>query len=222
MPEQIEVGYFDPSEGLEQTQRKLPHWFQPNVATFSTFRTADSLPAEVVRRWEDEQRTWLRDRGIVVADHQPIPDRISLAAADQFEFRKHKIRRWNCHLDSCHGTCALRNRDLAEIVIQSLRHFDGQRYDLDCAIVMPNHVHLLVQFREGTTCRAQCQSWLRYTARQINQRIGRNGAFWQGEPFDHLVRSAEQFEYLRRYIAENGRRANLPDTDYLFWKREMI
>jgi len=84
---------------------------------------------------------------------------------------------------------------------------------------MPNHVHLLVQFRPGTTCREQGESWLHYTAWQINKRLGRKGAFWQSEPFDHLVRSAEQFHYLRQYIAENGVRASLPETDYLFWKR---
>jgi putative transposase len=117
------------------------------------------------------------------------------------------------------GKCELRRRELAEIVLASLRHFDGQRYDLDCAIVMPNHVHLLVQFHEGTMCRDQCESWLHYTAWQINKRLGRKGAFWQSEPFDHLVRSAEQFQYLRRYIEENGLKASLSVADYLFWKR---
>ena len=33
--------------------------------------------------------------------------------------------------------------------------------------------------------------------------------FWQVEQFDHLVRSQEQFDYLRRYIAANPARANL-------------
>ena len=59
----FEIGYFDPAEGIDQTQRYLPHWFQPNVAMFVTFRTADSLPKEVVRRWHDEQRAWLCEHG---------------------------------------------------------------------------------------------------------------------------------------------------------------
>ena len=103
--------------------------------------------------------------------------------------------------------------------MNSLQHFDGDRYDLDCAVVMPNYVHLLAQFHATTTCRGQCESWLHYTAWQINKKLGRKNAFWQSEPFDHLVRTAEQFEYLQRYIAENGQKANLPEADYLFWKR---
>ncbi|MEZ6077339.1 MAG: hypothetical protein R3C56_17215 [Pirellulaceae bacterium] len=62
----------------------------------------------------------------------------------------------------------LRSRELAAIVLDSLRHFDGDRYDLDSAIIMPNHVHLIAQFRPPVTCREQCTSWLYYTAHQIN------------------------------------------------------
>jgi len=34
-----------------------------------------------------------------------------------------------------------------------------------------------------------------------------------------LTRSEEQFHYLERYIAENGKRAGLPESDYLCWRR---
>jgi hypothetical protein len=48
---------------------------------------------------------------------------------------------------------------------------------------------------------------------------GRTGPFWQSEPFYHLVRSAEQFEYLQRYIAENPSKANLKPGEFLYWTR---
>ena len=38
--------------------------------------------------------------------------------------------------------------------------------------------------------------------------------------FDHLVRSPEQFEYLRRYIADNPKAAGLASGEYLCWRRE--
>lgn len=219
MSEDVEFGFFDPSGELEISARDLPHWFQPNVAVFLTFRTADSLPREVVRQWENEQRAWLMQNGFKIGPDDALPDWDRLPDILRQSFRKHRERRWHWHLDSCQGECLLRRRDLAQIVMDSLRHFDGARYDLDCAIVMPNHVHLLVQFRPPTTCRGQCESWLHYTAWQINKQLGRKGPFWQSEPFDHLVRSANQFVYLRGYIAANGSKANLPQTDYLFWRR---
>ena len=215
----VEFGLFDKTEPTEFSRRYLPHWFQPNVAVFLTFRTADSLPREVIQRWETEQREWLVQNGWPCGDNDPLPKWDRLPDSIKNTFRKHRESRWNWHLDSCHGQCLLRRRDLADIMIDSLRHFDQDRYDLDSAVVMPNHVHVLVQFRLPTTCRKQSESWLHFTARQINLKIGRTGAFWQSEPFDHLVRSADQFEYLQRYIAENGPKGGLAESDYLYWTR---
>ncbi len=41
---------------------------------------------------------------------------------------------------------------------------------------------------------------------------------WQPEPFDHIIRSADQFRYLRGYIADNPKKANLPIGEYLYWQ----
>lgn len=87
-------------------------------------------------------------------------------------------------------------------------------------VVMPNHVHLLVQFLEAVDMQRQCESWKHFTATLINRELGRTGHFWQGESFDHLVRSPEQFEALRQYIAENPRQANLREGEYLHYVRK--
>jgi len=84
---------------------------------------------------------------------------------------------------------------------------------------MPNHVHLLVGLLGDTEIVAQCKSWKKFTAREINRRLGQKGRFWQEESFDHLVRSPEQFEAIQRYIADNPRKARLRDTDFYRWKR---
>jgi hypothetical protein len=63
---------------------------------------------------------------------------------------------------------------------------------------MPNHVHLLVCLLGNTDLEEQCYSWKKYTATSINRALGQKGRFWQEESFDHLVRSPEQFHYLRR------------------------
>ena len=83
-------------------------------------------------------------------------------------------------------------------------------------VVMPNHVHLLAAFPTAAAMREQFDSWLHYTAFRINQRIGENGHFWQQEPFDHLVRSVEQYEYLRSYIADNPIKAKLKEGEFMY------
>jgi len=114
----------------------------------------------------------------------------------------------------------LKKPKLARIVANSLLFYDGRKYDLDRFIVMPNHVHAIVQFRTGESLDLVSESWMRYTARQINFETGDSGAFWQREPFDHIIRSLEQFEYLQKYVAENPLKANLRDGEFVFWARE--
>jgi len=212
---------FDPNADVERSARHLPHWFQPGVAVFITFRTADSLPKKVLELWHRELLDWLRRRDLPT-ELAFAPERLDeLDQAHRNEFQKLRKQLWQRHLDDCHGACVLKQPAFAEEVAKSLRHFDGERYDLDSFVIMPNHVHVLVQFRPSITMRQQLTSWLRFSATQINRRLGTSGVFWQSEPFDHLIRSAEQFEYLRRYIAENPRKAKLKAGEFLYWSRDV-
>src|SRR6266550_62103 len=62
------------------------------------------------------------------------------------------------------------------IVAEALRHFDSQRYHLDAFVVMPNHVHALVQPLPGHSLKEILRSWKSYSARQINKTVGRSGS----------------------------------------------
>jgi type I restriction enzyme R subunit len=124
------------------------------------------------------------------------------------------------YLDRGHGECVLKRPELAGVVARSLRHFDAQRYHLGDFVVMPNHVHVLVCLLGDTELESLCYSWKKFTAAEINRALGRKGRFWQEESFDHLVRSPEQFDHLRRYIADNPRKAGLSSGESLYWRRE--
>jgi type I restriction enzyme R subunit len=54
---------------------------------------------------------------------------------------------------------------------------------------------------------------------KINRALGRKGRFWQQDGFDHLVRSVEQFQYYREFIADNPRRARLGLNEYIYWSK---
>jgi hypothetical protein len=66
----------------------------------------------------------------------------------------------------------------------------------------------------------QCESWKRFTSREINRTLGQRGEFWQVEQFDHLVSSEEQFWHYRWYIEENGRKAGLRDGEYRWYSKD--
>ena len=220
MPDTPKFGLFDKYAETKIESRHLPHWFQPGTAVFITLRTADCLPRPVVIQWMTEVQDWLRQSGISIAAGEPLPDADKLPGPLQAAYKKQRDRLWHWHLDSCHGECVLRGREQAEFVMNSLLHFNGSRYDISSAIIMPNHAHLIAQFYPPTDCRQQCTSWMHYSAHKINRSLNRSGEFWQSEPFDHLIRSEAQFHYLQDYIRTNGTDANLPDSDWLFWSCE--
>jgi REP element-mobilizing transposase RayT len=108
------------------------------------------------------------------------------------------------------GPLFLRQPEIAELVVAAVRNGDHllHRYDLHSFVVMPNHVHLLVTPHVVST------RWLGplkgVTAYRANRILGRSGKhFWQDESYDHLVRSGEEFQRIRRYIENNPVKAGL-------------
>ena len=210
--------FFDPLGPLAITQGHLPHWDQSGATYFITWRTADSIPKQVWERWRLERDDWLLDRGIdtEVKDWRLLVE--ELTDGERRDFRQFTTQ-LESEVDACHGACVLRDPNLRQIVVDTLRCFDGQRYKLGDFVVMPNHVHVLVGGMARETMLAQVVSWKRWTAKQINQALGQRGRFWQDESFDHLVRNEAAFMKFRRYISENPAKAGLKEDEFTLWQR---
>lgn len=216
---------FDPKGEFFNHDRLRPHWSQAGAIVFVTARTHDSIPREALLRWEHEKNVWLDNLenrlGITSGRGHHWKDRLlNLHDQDREEFLKHFNRKREMELDCCHGACWLRTPEYAKIVADSLLHFDSTRYRMGDFVIMPNHFHALVVFGKPEEMEKQFDSWLHWTATQINRKTGIRGHFWQQEPFDHLVRSVEQYQYLRRYIADNPQKARLRDGEYYYRRLE--
>jgi REP-associated tyrosine transposase len=107
------------------------------------------------------------------------------------------------------------------IVADSLLHFDGDRYDVTDFVVMPNHLHLIAAFPSEELLLKQCEGWKRFTAREIQKRLARQGEFWQVDQFDHLVRSEQDFAKYRKYIAGNPKKAGLEAGAYVHFSKKL-
>ena len=211
--------FFDPAADFTVSAGRLPHWEQAGVAAFITFRTWDSMPAEVIDRLIAARSEWLRTRGINPERPNWEYALNSRPAADIAAYRRFCSDRWDGSLDRGYGSCPLRRGDLSAVVAKSLRHFDGVRYVLYDYVVMPNHAHVLAAFPEPGAMRAQCGSWKHFTATRLNKALGRTGRFWQDESFDHLTRSDAQFERYREYIADNPAGARLRPGEFAHYSR---
>jgi len=210
---------FNPHAEFGIFWRRLPHWEQPGAYHFITYRTADAMPAATLRAWQAERNRILRAQGIDTSQPDWESSWRKLPAADRGRLRARWGHAWQAYLDAGLGACPLRRPDARRIVVENLRHLDGQRYVLDTFVVMPNHVHILAGLHQPGSLLRQCQAWKRYTATRINRLLGSSGRFWQRESWDHIVRSADEFERVRSYIAENPQRAGLDAAEYTLFVR---
>ena len=213
----IMFNLFDPNSDFQiMAGSNLPHWFQPQATYFITFRTEDSLPADVARRWHAERSTWLAQHGISTS----IPNWKDKLARLEKKIRKqfHEMfsQRYMENLNKGLGACVLKQPKLSKIVADSLLYFNGSRYHMGDFVIMPNHVHLLVCLLGDTNLLKQCRSWKKFSAGKINKVLGRTGRFWQEESFDHLVRSPEQFCAIQEYIRKNP--SHLQNDEYFLYE----
>jgi len=112
-------------------------------------------------------------------------------------------------LDAGHGSCVLNQPECAKLVVDAWKHFDRERYHLHAWVVMPNHVHLIVQMLGNHALSDAIESWKRYTATRINRLLGRKGAFWQEDYWDRYVRDEIHFKNAVAYVHENPVKAGL-------------
>jgi predicted GIY-YIG superfamily endonuclease/REP element-mobilizing transposase RayT len=185
------IGFYRKDEPVANLSGNLPHWRQGAVTYFVTFRTADSLPQEKLKLWQSEREQWL-------AQHPEPHDED--AKREYYERFPERLEHW---LDQGYGACRLKEPALRKLVQDALRHFDGERYNLDEFVVSANHVHALVTPRHGRELTDILHSWKSFTANQINRQTAQSGAFWQKESFDHIVRSPAQLERIREYIRDH-------------------
>jgi REP element-mobilizing transposase RayT len=87
-----------------------------------------------------------------------------------------------------------------------------------CWVVMPDHVHLLLQLGE-TELAAVVRRLKASSALKLNREIGRKGRLWSPSFHDHALRREEDLRKVARYIVANPLRAGLVAKvgDYPYW-----
>jgi REP element-mobilizing transposase RayT len=110
-----------------------------------------------------------------------------------------------------------------QLVLDCCRHDHGTKYELHAAVVMPDHVHLLLTPNtdgEGNTYSlAEIMQGIKGSAAHaVNRALDRKGQVWQAESFDHLLRSDESARSKADYICANPVRAGIVGghADYPF------
>lgn len=194
-------------------RRNLPHVQPPGATFFVTFRLAGSIPARVIAALCDEARR-MRVALERVSDSAECAERMYLEERRFFG-------KWDAALDGGAGPVWLRDPAVARVVADNLRHFDGERYDLLAYCIMSNHVHVvftpLLKADGEYFPLAQIMHTMKgYTAVRANRLLGRSGAFWLHESYDHYVRSEAELARILAYVVNNPVKAGLA-PDWQAW-----
>ncbi len=189
----------------------LPHFESSEATQHVTFHLADSLPQSAILRIEADVKLLPKER--------------------QDAERRKKLDAW---IDAGHGSCILRDPQVAAMVQDTLLSFDSQRYRLIAWVIMPNHVHALFQPMNGWEVAKIVASWKKFTARKIradvpgnadlqiggvvvtndrkSPRIGESGSgrpVWHREYWDRYIRDQRHFDQAIAYIHQNPVKAGL-------------
>ena len=225
-------------------RRHLPH-YQPEGETYHVvFRLAGSIPSSVLEelrfkkqqeeeriakaksgeekvalfrsvRWEHFERIeklldgnvhgpfWLREPGIAAI----VDEAIRYRDGKEYNLIAHTIMPNHVHL-------------IFELLIKKEK---GQNEETSNK---PRRSTGLVDHKAGSLRRRDSSTYTVtnilenlkwYTALKANRVLKRQGAFWQHESYDHVIRSAEELERTIRYVLENPVKAGLCE-DWRAWQ----
>ena len=183
------------------TRGYLPHCDGEGLIQHVTVHLADSLPKSAI---EEVERSL-----------EGVPEDERTAE------RRRRLHEW---VDAGHGSCVLRHGGVAEMVQETLHHFDGVRYHLHAWVVMPNHIHVLFEPVNDWSLNKIVASWKKFTARRIREFIrGANGnanlpigiknktadreigvpGVWHREFWDRYIRNEAHYRQAVDYIHNN-------------------
>ena len=197
-------------------RRNLPHWQPVGGTFFITYRLAGTLPGSVLSELNRENQR-LRS----------LPRQPGYSENEwNLRIEKKIFALWDEYLDRDKSMKWLSDPRVSRIVQDNLYHHAGAKYSLWAYVIMPNHVHVVLQpdevwmkrFTAGDSERSQYEkgvlsailhSLRSFTAKKANEVLGRTGVFWQGEAYDHCVRDERELQRIIYYVENNPVQAGL-------------
>ena len=178
-----------------------------------TYRLAFSLPQKVLQQRQQKLREFQqrckqlsqRQQRELALDYA----KILFAQEDQFLAKYQQNPQW------------LQHDAIASLVLEALHFHHAKQYDLICALVMPNHVHIVIKpllYKPETpySLARIMKDHKSYTAQKANQILRQSGQFWWHENYDHWVRDGEELKRIIHYILQNPVKAGIVG-DYREW-----
>ncbi len=192
-------------------RRRLPHWDVPGAVYFVTTCLHGSIPAQGLLDIEEYRSRLERGKqpeGLSVEEWKVRKAKLVFAQVDEW-------------LDQRPAVQWLEDERLAKIVVDSINHFAGKRYEIWTYVIMPSHFHWVFRARDDWVAslpdkakkrspRERIMHTLKLrTALECNKVLRQRGTFWQDESYDHCPRDDEELGRIIEYTELNPVRAGL-------------
>ena len=115
----------------------------------------------------------------------------------------------------------LANDNVASIIFETFDWLETEsRLKWICIMIMPDHVHAIIELGTGQTLPKVLHSPKLFTARKINKYLSRRGHFWQPEYREWGVRNEAALNNMIRYCYVNPVKKGLVERprDYPYWR----
>lgn len=202
--------------------RNLPHYQPPGYVFSTIFRLTDSIPVSVIKKFQDDASLELK-RIASIKDKKE-------KSLEYVKYQYKYFAKYEHYLNKAkYGPQWLKDEKVCELVFQAIKFYDTKKYNIVAFTLMPNHVHLIIQpivpnksdvemnktpmDNASRYILTKClQDLKRYTAVKSNEILGRSGAFWHHESYDHVVRDKKELRRIVKYILNNPVKAGLVDS----------
>ena len=178
----------DYAAAVEAERHRVHPWHRSGPTYFVTLRLSDALPVQALYRLGEVK---------------------SLDSTKAFTWL-------DGQLDAGRGGSLLADRANSLLIETALTESDLGRYSLGPYVIMPNHVHVLVQPRADCPLAAVIHRWKARTARKLQQSSPIRGRVWHEESFERTVRDEAELRRLNDYIFANPTRAAVSSGSFRF------
>jgi REP element-mobilizing transposase RayT len=177
-------------------RRNLPHWRVEGRPYFITIRLKNSIPAGKIAEIKAEYEKKYDE----LWDDEVL-----------FNYFQRQFVKMESILDATKDNLYLSNKDVAGMIMKSIDWIEiNSGWRIPASVVMPNHVHLFMVGEAAKRSLDKCLTGFKaHTAREANKILGRKGAFWCPECFDHWCRTPQKEESVKSYIKNNPAKAGL-------------
>ncbi len=143
------------------------------------------------------------------------PMKTSFGMNDQIKITRRHLPHWELkgatYFITFRTSRTLLSLNEIEYVLNHVKIGNGKFYTLIAAVVLEDHVHLVIKPMEGYNLSRILKGIKGVTARQINLGRSNRGSVWQAESFDRIIRSLSDFEEKLNYMWNNPVKLDLAD-----------